>query len=123
MFVQPFIASVLDEGEVSLLYFGGAYSHAVRKRARQGDYRAQDHHGGSLEAHAATAREQAVARLALRQAPGLPLLGRVDLVSIDGQPHLIELELIEPALFLAAAPGACERLADAVIADLLRHPA
>ncbi|WP_414440879.1 ATP-grasp domain-containing protein [Burkholderia sp. 22PA0106] len=118
--VQPFIESVLDEGEVSLLYFGGAYSHAVRKRARQGDYRVQDHHGGSVEAHTVTEMEMETGRLALQRAPGVPLLARVDLVSIGGRPHVIELELIEPALFLDTNPDACARLAEAVVAELLR---
>jgi glutathione synthase/RimK-type ligase-like ATP-grasp enzyme len=116
--VQPFIESVLDEGEVSLLYFNGNYSHAVRKRARKGDYRVQDHHGGSVEPHTPTGIEKEVARSALNVAPKVPLLARVDLVSIAGLPHIIELELIEPAMFLESDADACSRLADAVIARI-----
>lgn len=116
--VQPFIESVLDEGEVSLLYFDGIYSHSVRKRAQKGDYRVQDHHGGSVEPHTPTGIVREVGRLALNVAPRVPLLARVDLVSIAGLPHIMELELIEPAMFLKSDADACSRLADAVIAKI-----
>ena len=97
--VQPYLAGV-EEGETSLLFFGGELSHAVRKVPKPGDYRVQALHGGSEEAHAATEREVEVARCAMAQAPGELVYARADFVAVDGEPVLMELELIEPDLFL-----------------------
>jgi glutathione synthase/RimK-type ligase-like ATP-grasp enzyme len=63
--VQPFIPSVLDSGETSLMFAGGRLSHAVRKVPAPGDYRVQDHHGGTVEPHRATPDEIALAEAAL----------------------------------------------------------
>lgn len=116
--IQPFVPSVLHDGEVSLIYFGGLFSHAVRKRPASGEYRVQDHHGGTVHSHRPTTDEFSVAESALAVSPEPTLSARVDLVSIDGRPHVIELELIEPALFLAEDVGATPRLIDAINARL-----
>ncbi|GAA1625407.1 ATP-grasp domain-containing protein [Georgenia ruanii] len=110
--VQPFVPAVVERGETSLVFFGGAYSHAVRKVPAAGDYRVQGHHGGQTRAVEPTAAELAVAAHALAAVPGEAAYARVDLVDLDGAPALMELELIEPDLFLTHAPGAAGRFAD-----------
>jgi len=109
--LQPLVPSVSDEGEVSLIYFDNEYSHAVRKRPKSGDYRVQDHHGGSVEVHTAGTAEREVAQAALSAAPLPPLYARVDLVYWQEEPVVIELELIEPELFFRTCPESLNRLA------------
>jgi glutathione synthase/RimK-type ligase-like ATP-grasp enzyme len=113
--VQPFVSSVLESGETSLMFAGGRLSHAVRKVPAPGEYRVQDHHGGSVRHHRATADEIAVSRAALAVAPASVTYARVDLVSTDQGPVVMELELVEPALFLDADPRAPAAFADALL--------
>lgn len=113
--VQPFIPSVLDSGETSLMFAGGRLSHAVRKVPAPGDYRVQDHHGGTVKPHQATPDEIALAAAALAVAPSSTTYARVDLVSTARGPVVMELELVEPALFLDADPLAAENFVDAFL--------
>ena len=113
--LQPFIPSVLESGETSLMFARGQLSHAVRKIPSPGEYRVQDHHGGSVRSHRATADEISVARAALDVAPSSVTYARVDLVSTDRGPVVMELELVEPALFLDADPLAPDTFADAFL--------
>ncbi|HZV26127.1 MAG TPA: hypothetical protein VFG00_07540 [Acidothermaceae bacterium] len=117
--VQPLAQSVLDGGESSLIYFGGRFSHAIRKIPADGDYRVQEHHGGSVVPHEPTGDEFAVAAATLAAAPAPTAYARVDLVAVAGSPAVMELEAIEPQLFLDRDPGAASRFA-AHIATLLR---
>ena len=116
--VQPAVGSVGDEGEVSLVRLGEAWSHAVRKLPPAGGFLVHERHGGRLEDHTPTAAEVAVAEAALACAPAPVHAARVDLVRLDGGPVVMELELIEPELFLRRAPGAAARLAAALLARL-----
>ena len=113
--VQPFVPEVVADGEWSLLYFDGKYSHAILKRAASGDYRVQAMFGGSEEAIEPSAEIVASAELALQAvaAIGHPdhAYVRVDGVVVDGRFLLMELEMIEPHLFLAHRPDAAERFA------------
>ena len=84
--VQPLARSVLDGGESSLIYFGGQFSHAIRKIPADGDYRVQEHHGGSVVRHEPTDDEFAVAAATLAAAPAATAYARVDLVDVDGSP-------------------------------------
>ena len=115
--LQPFVDSVLSEGEHSLFYFAGRYSHAVVKRPRPGDFRVQEEHGGHIASEDPAADLRAAADGVLA-AVGRPLLqARVDLVRLDdGAPALMELELIEPSLYFRMDAGAAGRFADALIA-------
>ncbi|MFJ1791506.1 ATP-grasp domain-containing protein [Kitasatospora griseola] len=109
--VQPYLPMVEDEGETSLLYLGGEFSHAVRRGPMLG--------GGFAD----VAREPADDQLALAEQvlAAVPeraelLYARVDLVRLpDGSPVLIELELTEPRLFLDLRPGGPEALAAAAL--------
>ena len=115
--VQPY-APGIEDGEVSLFVFGGEVSHAVRKVPAEGDYRVQAHHGGAEHPHAASPAELATARAALAVAPEGVVYARVDLVEHEGVPTVMELELVEPDLFLRMDPGALGRYVDLVEAQL-----
>jgi len=119
--VQAFVDELPQAGEWSLTYFAGSYSHAVLKRSSPGDFRVQEEHGGSVEVLEPPAALREEAEQILRATPGSAGLvyARVDLVEAsDGRPYLMELELIEPELFLRARPGAAQDLARAVVSAL-----
>ncbi|MEZ0065803.1 hypothetical protein ABIA32_001803 [Streptacidiphilus sp. MAP12-20] len=109
--LQPLAESVLTRGETSLVFFGQEFSHAVRKVPAQGEYRIHEHHGGSVQPHTPSEAELAAARAALAAAPAETAYGRVDLVELPDGPAVMELELIEPELFLPFADGATARYA------------
>jgi glutathione synthase/RimK-type ligase-like ATP-grasp enzyme len=110
--VQPFAEAVLRKGEVSLIYFAGAFSHAVRKLPAAGDYRVQAQYGGLVVPHEPTAAEREVGAAALAVTPRPTSYGRIDLVDVLGQPAVMELEVIEPELFLGQDAAAPDRFAD-----------
>jgi glutathione synthase/RimK-type ligase-like ATP-grasp enzyme len=118
--LQPYLPEIETAGEWSIIYLGGAYSHAVRKVPRAGDFRVQPQHGGQTRRetppeHVVTAADRLLAGL-----PDPVLYARVDGVErgTDGPFQLMELELIEPRLFFEYAHDACERFADAIEAVL-----
>lgn len=123
--VQPHVASVDDHGEVDVVVIDGEVSHAVRKRAPIG-LAATDGPSGPVGVDAVTpdAAELAVVRAALDAVPcAAPLCyARVDLVATADGPVVIELELIEPFLFLTEADGAAERVARAIARRATRSP-
>ncbi len=104
--IQAFLPSVLEEGEYSFLYFGGNFSHGLVKRPKKGDYRIQSLYGGTEETYEPTPAERASARAVLNSLDFTPLYARVDLLrGLDGRLKLIELEMIEPYLYLSHAEG------------------
>ncbi len=114
--VQPFIESVAAQGEVSLIYFGGTFSHAIRKQPAAGDYRVQDMYGGTNHPYQPAADEVELATLALSATPAPTTYARVDMVRLpDGGPAVMELELIEPELFLGVDPAAPARFAEVLL--------
>ena len=116
LLVQPYQAAVDTAGETSLLLFDGELSHAARKAPVLVPELANPH-DVAITASTATAEQLEVARAALAAVPfdGPLLYARVDVVpGSDGEPLLLELELTEPSLFFATAPGAVERFAAAV---------
>jgi glutathione synthase/RimK-type ligase-like ATP-grasp enzyme len=122
MIVQPMLPSIRTEGEYSLLLFDGAFSHAIVKRPAAGDFRVQPHLGGTAEPCDAPAGAVDVALAALAAAPQATSYARVDLVrGLEGDLQIMELELVEPALFLDSAPAAGKRMfADAVLGAVER---
>lgn len=113
--VQEYLPDVTGAGEISLLFFDGTYSHAVRKAPRTGDYRVQPEHGGSVTPYEADAALRATADAVLAACPGAPVYARVDLIPTQAGPRLMEVELIEPDLFLDHDAGAAGRFADALL--------
>lgn len=116
MMAQPFLRSVVEEGEYSLILFKGQLSHAIVKRPAAGDYRVQPHLGGTEIPCPVPEGGLEVARAALAVAPALPTYARVDLIRLeDGSLAVMELELIEPSLWLQHAPDAGASFAAAVL--------
>jgi glutathione synthase/RimK-type ligase-like ATP-grasp enzyme len=115
--VQQFIPEIETHGEISFIYIDGAYSHAVQKRPAAGDFRVQQEHGGSADlfhpdsALLDQANEIAATVAEVRDS----LYCRIDAVARDGRLVLMELELIEPELFLGLAEGAAKRFAEAIV--------
>ncbi|MFM8282502.1 MAG: RimK family alpha-L-glutamate ligase [Planctomycetaceae bacterium] len=117
--LQPFEAGILATGEDSLIVIDGHVTHAVRKRPRAGDYRVQDDHGGTVAPHTATAEQIALAERAIAGCDPPPAYGRVDIVeAADGSWRVMEVELIEPELWLRFHPPAARALADAIAARM-----
>ncbi len=103
--VQPMMRGILTAGEYSLFFFGGRFSHAIVKRPASGDFRVQEQFGGREEAWQPGEDALALAAAALTAAPTTPVYARVDMVGdATGKLHIMELELIEPSLFLHHAP-------------------
>lgn len=120
--VQPFLPEI-EDGEWSLVFLGGEFSHAVKKRPAAGDFRVQHDFGGTIERSDPDPALVDDASAALRAAAdatdtGLAdiLYARVDGVVRSGRHLLMELELIEPVLFFAQAPGAAARMAELIVA-------
>ena len=115
--VQKFMDTIIDEGEWSLIFFDGEFSHAILKTPKPGDFRVQNDFGGSERPadppaqvlHSATGIVQTVAPA---------LYARVDGVVDGNQFRLMELELIEPMLFLSSHPQAPARFSDAIARKL-----
>lgn len=112
--VQPFINAIVDEGEFSLFYFSGEYSHTILKSPKHGDFRVQEEHGGLISAVVAETELRETAESILT--PLSPMLyARVDLVLNDsGEVMLMELELIEPALYFRMDDESPQRFAAAL---------
>ena len=113
--IQPFLPAIAETGELSLLYFGGAFSHAISKRPQPGDFRVQPEYDGIIAAHDPAPDERAAAEAILAEVDEPLLYARIDLVrGLDGAPVLMELELVEPDLYLEYDPGAGAAFAAAV---------
>lgn len=113
--VQPFIPSLAKEGELSVIMFDGEYSHAVQKIPARGDYRANPVMGARVEPAQPGQEALELAQAALAAAPHQPLYARVDIVTMpDDELAIMELELIEPLLYLSKAPGSETRFAAAI---------
>ena len=119
MMIQEFQSGVLTQGELSLVMIGGEFSHAVRKKARAGDFRVQDDFGGSVERITPGKDELEFAGSVLEACGCRPPYARVDILrSNGGQPLLSELELIEPELWFRLRNEAASALADYLIREL-----
>jgi len=112
--VQQFLPAVLREGELSLVFLAGEFSHAVRKRPATGDFRVQEQFGGTAERADVEPGLIRQAAAAVAASPGKPLYARVDGVVVDGGLVLMELELVEPTLFFGLESAAADRLAIAI---------
>lgn len=113
--IQPFLPELVAGGELSLLFFGGRFSHAVMKRAKPGDFRIQVQYGGTY----VHVPEPPPAALALAErvlaAIDEPLLyARIDMIETATSWLLMEAELIEPDFYLSQAPDGGRLFAEAV---------
>jgi glutathione synthase/RimK-type ligase-like ATP-grasp enzyme len=99
--VQPFLNSIIEEGEYSLFFFNGKFSHSVLKKPKENDFRVQEEHGGDIQPFKVSSELIMIAEDIINKLSTIPLYGRVDLVRNNHNKFaLIELELIEPSLYL-----------------------
>lgn len=118
--IQPFLADIQKTGEDTLVIIDGRFTHAVRKVAKEGDFRVQDDHGGTVHPLRPTSDQIELAERTMAACPGNPVYGRVDMVrDDDGQWSVMELELIEPELWLRHHPEAASIFGNA-LARMLR---
>lgn len=113
--VQPFVEEIKN-GEWSFLFFDGKYSHCALKTPKDGDFRVQHYHGGSVSYPAPDPLHIEQAGVFLKNLPLPTLYARVDGVLINNSFHLMELELIEPFLFLNSDKNLLENYYQALIA-------
>ena len=113
---QPFVPAVTAEGEFSLFYFNGEHSHTILKTPQAEDFRAQPEHGGVIRAVQAEPALRAAGDLVLSLLEEAPLYARPDFVRAPDAAGfwLMELELIEPSLYLRMDPGAPAHFARAL---------
>lgn len=115
--VQPYLSTVKEHGEVSLIFFNGEnreFSHAVLKTPKEGDFRVQSDFGGTEAPISAPDGLKELADLALDTVPGDWVYARVDMIDWRTEPLISEIELIEPDLFLETETEAPEKFARAV---------
>ena len=113
--IQQFLDVVETEGEWSLLFFNKKYSHAVLKRPKSGEFRTQIEHGGSFDLAIPPRNYIEVGQNIVNSIEGPLLFARVDGVAVGGTFTLMELELIEPYLFLSLAESAVPDLVKAFV--------
>ena len=98
-FAQPVLDEINTEGEISFIFIGGEFSHAVRKRCAPGEYRVQSNFGGTEERYDSTDDDLRIAASFLEATPDPTLACRIDMVPTNDGLQLMELEAIEPYLF------------------------
>lgn len=113
--LQEFIPEIRDRGEVSMVYAGGAFSHAVTRRAPGGDFRVEKDFGGTVEAIAPSSGLLGFGETVMAQVPPSCAYARVDVVDSARGPLLMEVELIEPELYFSIVPGSAERMARVIV--------
>ena len=116
MLIQPFLHNIMKKGEVSFMVFGGKYSHAVLKKAKAGDFRVQDDHGGTVHPYKASPEEIKFVQNVMAKCKTMPVYGRVDVTwDNDDNLALVELEIIEPELWFRKSESSPKMLAEAVV--------
>ncbi len=112
MMLQEFQKNIVNVGEISMMCFGGKFSHAILKKAKKGDFRVQDDYGGSIEKYKPTEAEIAFAEHSFAVCDEMPLYGRADIFK-DNEGHIAmaELEIFEPELWFRSCPKAAQSLA------------
>ena len=116
--IQPFLPEVTQEGEWSLVFLDRTFSHAVVKRPATGDFRSQEEHGARIEPTRVPDNLLEQARAVLEQVEGRLLYARVDGIWREQRFLLMELELVDPSLFLEHHPAAQATLAELILREL-----
>ena len=115
MMLQPFLDSILERGELSLMLIAGQFTHAVIKKAKPGDFRVQDDFGGSVEDYEPTQEEIELAVKTVAACETVPIYARVDIANdLDGVPAVMELEIVEPEMWFRRNANAADLMAEEV---------
>ena len=110
--IQPFMPNILAEGEFSLFFFGGDYSHAILKKPAESEFRSQEEHGAEILSVLPPAKLLKRARQAMDTISPAPLYARIDFIRDAQDDFLVmELEMIEPSMYLRMDPQAPARFA------------
>jgi hypothetical protein len=114
MMLQEFQHNVISRGELALMLFDGKYSHALIKRAKEGEFRVHDDYGGSVDEYLASPNEIKSVERVIAVCDPIPVYARVDVIWDNNNKLCVsELELIEPELWFCFFPHAAELFADA----------
>ena len=116
LLIQEYIPEITTHGEWSLMFFGGDYSHTVRKLPKAGDFRVQAEHGGEHVSDIPPASVMELAQKAVRHLAADTLYARIDIVEAQSKPLLMEVELIDPELYLTEDRASVQRFAAALAA-------
>jgi hypothetical protein len=112
--VQPFIDAIRSEGEYSLFYFGTDFSHAIQKVPKRGDFRVQEENGAEIIAVEPEAALRETGDFVMGLVYPLPVYCRCDFVrDANGRFLVMELEMIEPSMYLRLLADAPRRFAKA----------
>jgi glutathione synthase/RimK-type ligase-like ATP-grasp enzyme len=124
LLAQPFLSAVVAEGEYSLFYFDGEFSHAILKTPKRNDFRVQEEHGGLIRSVDADEAVRAAGEQAVRAVGEAPLYARADVVRAGSgcdRFWLMELELVEPSLYLRTDRDAPAKFARALHRRVTGH--
>ena len=113
--IQPFMNEIVYEGEYSLFYFNGEYSHCIVKVPKRGDFRVQEEHGGVLRSVDPHPKLLQISEKVIKALPESSLYARIDLVRTDSGFAVMEIELIEPSLYFNMDLDSPQRFVDAFI--------
>ena len=111
--VQPFIDSIVSEGEWSFVYFNRDLSHVLLKMPAANDYRVQGIYGGTVQPAEPVAGDLSQAEAVMAKLPFDVLYARLDFVRVGHQLSVIEVELIEPIFSFNLVPESIARLVEA----------
>ena len=114
LMLQPFECGIVEEGEYSMIYLNGVHSHSVLKVPKRGDFRVQEEHGSDIRSVTPEPALRAAGDAAIAAIGPRLLYARADLVRSGDIFRLMELELVEPALYLRMDPDAPDRFADSI---------
>jgi len=113
--IQPFMTNILVEGEYSLFFFNGGYSHAILKRPAESEFRSQEERGAEILSAEPEAKLLQRAQQAIDTILPAPLYARIDFIRDARDDFLVmELELIEPSMYLRMDAKAPNRFAAAI---------
>src|SRR5687767_8531769 len=114
LMMQPFERGIVEEGEFSMVYLNGAHSHSILKTPKRGDFRVQEEHGSEIRLVTPDPVLLAAGDAAIAAVGQKLLYARADFVRSGDTFRVMELELVEPSLYLRIDPTAPERFADAI---------
>jgi hypothetical protein len=115
LMMQPLERGIVEEGEYSMIYLNGEHSHSILKVPKRGDFRVQEEYGSEIVSVLPEPALRAAGDAAIAAIGRTLLYARADLVRNGDAFRVMELELVEPALYLRTSPGAPERFADAIV--------
>ena len=119
--IQPFIDTIVTEGEWSFVYFNGQLSHVLLKKPPPNDYRVQGIYGGTVQVVEPSKDDLLQAEAVIAKLPFDILYARLDFVRMDSRLAVIEIELIEPIFSFNLVPESIPRLVNAVRDKFAAH--